>query len=225
MYKLVQVGYTSNMNDFVEILKSTFETGEPILTEDILATFPHVARSTTFNRIKVTVEVGTLAQFSRGVYYIPERTTLFGKEVELPLDADKVIKRKYLEQNGYPIGFISGQALENRCGVNIQVPGVLEITTNAETNRSRKIGAIGGYREVILKRPRIPITQENAAALEAIELISNVDTSTLDNGELNAFRAKIAAVPKAKLLACLTAYPKRVMSKYLEGASRGLIPT
>ena len=212
------------MNDFIKILKRTFGIGEPILTEDILATFPHVARSTTFNRIKVTVEAGTLAQFSRGVYYIPERTTLFGKEVALPLDADKVIKRKYLEQNGCPIGFISGQALENRSGVNVQVPGVLEIITNAETNRSRKIGAIGGYREVVLKCPRIPVTPENITALEAIELISSVNTSTLDNDELNAFRAKIAAVPKAKLLACLTAYPKKVMSKYLEGASRGLIP-
>ena len=212
------------MNNFIEILKDTFGTGEPILTEDILATFPNVARSTTFNRIKIAVEAGSLAQFSRGVYYIPEHTTLFGKEVALPLDADKVIKRKYLEQNGCSIGFISGQALENRCGIDMQVPSVLEIVTNAETNRSRKIGAIGGYREVVLKCPRIPVTQENITALEAIELISNVDTSTLDNDELDAFRSKIAAAPKAKLLACLTAYPKKVMSKYLEGASRGLIP-
>lgn len=212
------------MNIFTDILNETFAKGEPIFTEDILATFPNVARSTTFNRIKNAVELGILIKFSRGVYYLPKRTMLFGKEIEIPLDVDKVLKRKYLEQNGCPIGFIGGQTLANRCGVSTQVPGVLEIITNTETNRIRKIGSVGGYREVILKCPRIPIKEENVGALEAIELISYVDAKTLDNDELKAFQAKIAEVPTTKLLACLTAYPKKVMAKYLEEASCGIIP-
>ncbi|WP_165173574.1 hypothetical protein [Adlercreutzia sp. ZJ242] len=108
-----------------------------------------------FGWLKAAVAEGTLARFSRGVYYVPERAEVLGRAVEAPLDPEKVIARKYLVAGGEAAGFVSGLALQNHSRVSNQVPAVLEVTTNAETNRSRRIRPFGGYREIVLKKPRV----------------------------------------------------------------------
>ena len=212
------------MSRFVDILQERFGAGEPILTEDVLAAFPESSRATVFNRLKASMLSGEVRQYMRGVYYIPEKTWVLGREIDVPLDPEKVIRRKYLEDDGETVGFVSGLALENRAGVSNQVPGVLEITTNNETNRMRRIVPFGGYREIILRRPRIPVTSENVATLEAIDLIGNVDVSSLDGEERSAFKEKVSAADAKRLLEALSAYPKKTITQYLKGVSLGLIP-
>ena len=206
------------MKSFANILKERFGAGQPTLTENVLAAFSDEPRSTVFYRLTVETESGRLAKFDRGVYYVPERVELFGRTVDVPLDPERVIARKYLEQDGEVIGFVSGLALENRSRVSNQVPAVLEITTNAETNRRRRIRPFGGYREVVLKKPRVPVTTDNVDVLEAIDLVENVDVASLDESELEAFRRKVAKADWSKAVECLSAYPKKTVMKYLKKA-------
>ena len=203
------------MSDFAGILEGRYGAGEPILSEDALAAFPDQARSTVFGWLKAAVAEGSLARFSRGVYYVPERAEVLGRAVEVPLDPEKVIARKYLVPGGEVSGFVSGLALQNRARVSDQVPAVLEVTTNAETNRSRRIRPFGGYREIVLRRPRVPVTAGNVAALEAIDLVDGADLASLDAAERDALRRKVDAADRATLLECLAAYPKRTVLKLL----------
>ena len=203
------------MSEFADILAERFGAGEPILTEDVLSAFPDDARSTVFYRLSAALAAGEVARFSRGVYYVPETVEVLGRRTSLPLDPEKVISRKYLVRDGIPIGFVSGLALENRSGVSNQVPAVLEITTNAETNRRRRVAPFGGYREIVLKRPRVPVTQDNVRTLEAIDLVENVDVPSLNADELAAFRAKVGAADRATMVGCLASYPKRTVLKCL----------
>jgi hypothetical protein len=212
------------MSSFADILEERFGAGQPILTEDVLAAFPDEPRSTVFYRLKAEVESGGLARFDRGVYYVPERAELFGRTVDVPLDPERVIARKYLERDGEVIGFVSGLALENRSRVSNQVPAVLEITTNAETNRRRRVRPFGGYREVVLKRPRVPVTAGNVDALEAIDLVENVDVASLDESELDAYRSKVAKADWATVVECLSAYPKKTVMKYLKEVAPAYVP-
>ena len=212
------------MSIFADILEERFGAGQPILTEDVLAALPDEPRSTVFYRLKTEVESGGLARFDRGVYYVPERAELFGRTVDVPLDPERVIARKYLERDGEVIGFVSGLALENRSRVSNQVPAVLEITTNAETNRRRRVRPFGGYREVVLKRPRVPVTAGNVDALEAIDLVENVDVASLDESELDAYRSKVAKADWATVVECLSAYPKKTVMKYLKEVAPAYVP-
>lgn len=212
------------MSEFTDILKGRFGSGEPILTEDVLRTFPEDARSTVFYRLNAALTAGEVKRYSRGVYYVPEKAEVLGREVAVPLDPEKVITRKYLVRDGETIGFVSGRALENRSRVSNQVPAVLEITTNAETNRRRRIAPFGGYREIILKRPRVPVTTENVGALEAIDLVENADVPSLDTEELSAFKAKVGKADRATLIECLAAYPKKTVLKCLSEMEQAYVP-
>ena len=212
------------MSSFSDILEERFGAGQPILTEDVLAAFPDEPRSTVFYRLNAELGSGSLAKFDRGVYYVPEKAELFGRTMDVPLDPERVIARKYLERDGEVIGFVSGLALENRSRVSNQVPAVLEITTNAETNRRRRVRPFGGYREVVLKKPRVPVTSGNVAALEAIDLVENVDVGSLDESELDAFRRKVAKADWATVVECLSAYPKKTVVKFLKEVGPAYVP-
>lgn len=212
------------MSEFTNILKGRFGASEPILTEDILEAFPDDARSTVFYRLNAALSAGEVERFSRGVYYVPETAEVLGREVAVPLDPEKVITRKYLVRDGETIGFISGRALENRSRVSNQVPAVLEITTNAETNRRRRVAPFGGYREIVLKRPRVPVTSDNVGTLEAIDLVENADVPSLDAEELSAFKAKVGKADWATLIECLAAYPKKTVLKCLSEMEPAYVP-
>lgn len=212
------------MASLINILEERFGAGQPILTEDVFAVFPSEPRSTVFYRLNAELESGNLARFDRGVYYIPEKAELFGRIVDVPLDPELVIARKYLKRDGEVIGFVSGLALENRSRVSNQVPAVLEITTNAETNRRRRVHPFGGYREVVLKKPRVPVTTDNVNTLEAIDLVENVDVNSLDESELDAFRRKVATADWATMVECLAAYPKKTVMKCLKEVEPAYVP-
>ena len=89
-------------------------------------------------------EDGTIVRFTQGVYYLPTETE-FGRS---SISIHQILNRKYLNDNDEIFGVYSGLILQNMFGVTTQVPNVLEIVTNKETTRCRKIMIKG--REFIL---------------------------------------------------------------------------
>ncbi|MEG0621138.1 MAG: hypothetical protein RR477_08425, partial [Raoultibacter sp.] len=114
------------MENFINILSKSFEANTPIFMEDILDAFPGLSRQTLYRWINNELGKGALARFGRGIYYIPTKTR-FGNSI---LDPDKVIEKRWIEENGAIIGYVSGANLANRTGISEQVPATLEITTN-----------------------------------------------------------------------------------------------
>lgn len=92
------------MDDFANILSDRFGTNEPILVEDIRALFPDRSRQTIYRWLNAALDDGSLTKFDRGVYYIP-RKTRFGQSRLLP---DQVVNRKWIDDDGEVIGYVSG---------------------------------------------------------------------------------------------------------------------
>lgn len=158
------------MKEFEDILLERFGEGRPILVGDILSLFPDVSRVTVYQRINSAISKGSLERYGRGVYCIP-RQGLFGK---VPLSAESVIERKFIACGDEVFGYYSGLALENRAGLSEQVPAVLEITTNASSKGVRSLGPAGGWKDVVIRKPRFEVTAENVDVLKFLDAVSAI---------------------------------------------------
>ncbi len=206
----------------VDELEKRYGRGVPIFTQEILKVLEGTSRSRAYEVIQLAVMCGALKQFDRGVYYLAVHSEFWDEDI--PLSPELVIEKKYLRDEDEVFGFRSGLVLQNRTHVSNQVPGTLEITTNRETNRLRHIKPFGGWRDIILKKPRVPITSKNVGALETIDLIETCCYEALNDFELSSLRKKYAETDRCLMFKCLSAYPKKVMQKYLEGVSNGYLP-
>lgn len=210
------------MSTVAEILVDKVGAGKPILTEEALEALSGYARSTAFELLKTSVEEGSIARFGRGVYYIPKR----GKYLDapLPLDPDAVLDKKYITDGTEVYGFRSGLALQNDTGVSNQVPAVLEITTNRETNRLRKIEPIGGYREIILRKPRVPIDASNVESLKLLDVLSRIDPSSLNREEKGALMRMAGKADRGQVVERIRSFPKKTAVSLLESGALDAIP-
>ena len=162
---------------FINKLKERFDINQPIFSEDILNIYSSYSRAYVFRMIKKAENDGKLIKFSTGVYYLP-RKTFFGIST---ITADEVINRRYLRWDNNVYGIYSGLSLLNFFFVTTQVPNVIEIVTNNETTRCRKISLDG--RTFILRRSRFEINNENVNAYMILQLFSEIGKSEQINKE------------------------------------------
>ena len=160
----------------MEKIKDAFPFNVPIFTEDFLKLFSQYSRTYVFQMIQKAVESRELAQFSRGVYFLP-RKTFYGFST---ITADSVIERRFLEWDNDVFGIYSGLKLQNLFSVSTQVPNVIEVVTNKETMRCRKITIDG--RDFILRQSRVPINPMNVNAYMVLQLFSDLRPDTVLNG-------------------------------------------
>lgn len=140
---------------FIERLKSKFEAGDPIFTEDILSLFPEFSRVYIFRLIKKAENNGELVKFYRGVYCIPKKT-FFGYST---LSSSLVANSKYISNGESIYGIYSGLSLLNQFAISSQIPNVVEIITNNETTRKRVVEIDG--MKFIIRKSRFEITKDN----------------------------------------------------------------
>lgn len=206
------------MKDLANILESKFGRNVPILLNEIMALFPDITEDGVYRRIRKAIAEGTLVKRERGVYYIPTRTRL-GLSI---ISEEEVLAKRYIKSGEVVYGYVTGLALENKAGVSQQVPGTLEIVTNNETMRSRKLGRKGGWREVILRKPRVPVTKENVVVLEALDLITITPLDSLESYELHNLKKKLESVPRKILVEYLEYYPAKTAKKLIESERYGV---
>ena len=117
------------------------------------------------NRLK---NEGIVKNAYKGVYYKPTKS-IFG---DVPLDIDKLIKLKYIEDKGDNIkGYLTGAKLFNRLGLTTLVPNVTEIVTN-ECKYHKQYDT---NLRVYITKPKIKITNENYKYLQFIDVLENKD--------------------------------------------------
>lgn len=207
------------MNDLMNIAEQRFGPNKPIFLQEMLQLSIGVSERTTYRQIDEAIRKGRLAKAQRGIYYIPTQTR-FGPST---LSDASIIKKKYVSDGDDIYGYVSGLMLENRLGLSEQVPGTLEIVTNKETNRSRRIPPLGGYREVVLRKPRVPVTADNVSALEILDLLMSVSLSSLDERALSALKQAAGKVDRKKLLKCAQFYPAKASKAITESEAIGVL--
>ena len=200
------------MKEFNDILIQNFTEGSPIFAEEIVSLFPNKTRVAVYQNIEKAISSGFLARYDRGVYYIP-KSGRFGK---VPLSAQAVVERKYITDGKKVFGYYSGQTLENKAGLSEQVPAVLEITTNASSKRVRSLGAFGGWKDVVIRKPRCKVTSDNVDALRFLDAVTALPLANLNEAELVNLKSLANAAGRDKAFAYASFYPAKTSKKLIE---------
>lgn len=161
------------MESMADILKDRYGENEPIFADEVLSAFEGLPKRTVYYRLGKAVEEGSLAKAGRRVYYVPTETIL-GPSVLLPM---KVIEKEYLSCGDDVYGYWSGLMLENQMGLTAQNPSVLEIVTNRATKRVRNLGPAAGYKDVVIRQPRVKVTKDNVEVLMLLDLVTSSSLS------------------------------------------------
>ena len=130
--------------------------------------FQEYSRAQVFRYINKAKENKEIVQFAKGVYYIPN-ITFWGDLSTITVDS--VIEKKYLRNSNQIYGIIGGIKLLNNFSITTQMASVIEVITNNETTRCRKI-VING-RKFILKKSRCEINKNNYAAYTILQLFND----------------------------------------------------
>lgn len=173
------IKYKEIVEEYIDRLKEN----EPIFIEDISDYICEVDKKNDIIKIKKNVNVimnrlnneKKIKTFYKGIYYKPQKN-IFG---EMPLDKDKVIRKKYLEdKKGNIKGYISGAKLFNKLGLTTQVPNITEIVTNEATGinkyNNKKLN-------VIIKAPKVKLNNQNYLYLQLIEIIANKEKINIES--------------------------------------------
>ena len=121
--------------ELMKKLKAKYGTNEPIFFEEISETAGNYTRGRVYQLIKPALESGDLVRSEHNCYYIPTQTP-FGKSL---LNPRKVIEKKYISNNGEIFGYYTGLTLLNSFGITTQMPNILEVYTNNEATKARRV--------------------------------------------------------------------------------------
>ena len=154
------------------------QPGEPIFTRaiaDHLAGELMVPMREIRNLVAVNVsrlvDEGALVRFCSGIVYRPEKSA-FG---DLPMDPAILVARLYIGEGREVRGYVTGAAFLHAIGLSTWMPAETEVATNANV-RDRKAKLLG----VRLVKPRTAVTADNAAYLQVLDAIRDLDRLPVD---------------------------------------------
>ena len=188
----------------------TFGFNEPIFISDI--DFNGYSRIWISKELARLCEDGKVIRYEKGLYYVPQNT-VFGKS---SLNPNKVIKRKYLTEKGENIGFLTGTAALQQIGLSTQIPNIIEIQTNNESSKLRRVKV--GSQEVILRKPKIKINNENINVLRLFDIMNNTPANLLDTEKREVLKKWIneSGITREQITKFSPASPDKAMRNLIE---------
>lgn len=153
----------------ISTLKQIYGTNEPIFFDEIAKAGTNYTRARIYQLINSALDNGTLARFGYDCYYIPTQTP-FGQSL---LNPRRVIEKKYIQNKGEIYGYYTGLMLLNMFGISTQIPNIIEIYTNNEATKARRINI--SNQTVIVKKARTKIDKSNYRAMMILELFNIMD--------------------------------------------------
>ena len=183
---------------------------EPIFTQEIA--YKEYSKPWLYKELHRLCDEGALIRYDKGVYYIPKQTAL-GPSL---LDPRKVIRKRYVQAGNTAVGYYSGNTLLNFLELSTQMPNSIEIYTNNEKSKVREIKI--GNQNVVLRRARTPVTNENAAVLQFLELMNFTDAAfyNRDRRAIVDRFIKEKGITRDKVTAYAPVFPDRVMRNLIE---------
>lgn len=171
--------------------------------------------STLRVQIKKMTDAGMLKRFDTGIYFIPKKTIFKSGST---ISAMQVIEKKYLKNKDKVCGYLSGYMLVNMVGLTTQVPVVYEVVSNNATTDYRKI--MINKTRVIVRRPKVPVTNENVRILQFLDLIKDIDVYSEEEG--NSLKKRMLEIMKklditfSALEPYLSFYPEKIYKNMYE---------
>ena len=151
----------------LEYLKSKYKVNQPIFITDI--NFP-ISEENLLQMLKELCEKDQIKEYDAGIYYIEGESRLKGG---VSLSASEVARCKYIEVDNIVKGYYSGYTFANQLGLTTQVPFTIEIVSNVTNSVYEEVRLKN--QKIILRKPRIPVTNENSRVLQLLDLLINMD--------------------------------------------------
>ena len=168
--------------EFIDYLKDNYGYDEPIFSNELTKELKQFNPNTIRQHLKKLVDTEKIYRFKNGIYFIPNPNSPLKKK---SLSVNKVINKKYIYDGEKVIGYITGLSFANSLQLTTQNPGVVEIVTNNETNRVRKV--VFNKRTVELRKPRVKVTNSNYKLLQVLDLLNNFEKLSFKSvDEVNA---------------------------------------
>lgn len=187
----------------LQILKMQYGCDTPILIDDVK--IDGYSYDTIRKMFSIYVRNKEIKRFSQGVYYFPSMTELG----ESTLSLTDVLEKKYIDRCNETIGYYAGSTLLNKLGISTQVPNVKEITTNNEKTKKRTIKV--NDRDIILRRPLVEVTNQNAPYLEFLDVFRYASKEMIyENKDKILKVAEEKNIRKIAIDYYLSYYPKTV---------------
>jgi len=121
-----------------------------------------VTKQKTVNKVLENLtKAGKIRRLSKGRYY-KTRTTEFG---ELLPDSYQIVK-DLLEENGKPIGYITGYQIFNELGLTTQISAILQIGTIKDKKSTKR-----SYYRIKFVKQWNTITKENIPLLQLLDCL------------------------------------------------------
>lgn len=173
-----------SMNYYNAVLEYINNLGKGIpffideIEEYIIENSQYTNKEKVYNNVKATLnrmnKDGMLETAYNGVYYMPIEN-IFGK---MSIGNSDIIKYKYIkDKKGNIKGYITGAKLFNEAHLTTQVPNVIDIATNECKNYNKYNNT---NLNVIIRKPKIKIDNDNYKYLQFFDLIENKDNIKIE---------------------------------------------
>lgn len=156
------------MEMLYQYILDNYKQNEPIFLADLQ--IEGLSNVNLRQQIKKLVDTGKLKRFDKGIYFLPKKTIFKSGSQIAP---ESVLEYKYLRDKSKRCGYISGLMFFNQMGLTTQVPMLYEVVTNKATNEYRETSLAKS--KVILRRPKVTITEDNYKVLQFLDLLKDVD--------------------------------------------------
>ncbi|MCD8118882.1 MAG: hypothetical protein LUE29_05275 [Lachnospiraceae bacterium] len=154
--------------ELYDYLLKTYGVNEPIFISNIQ--YKGMTMNYIRQQVKKLTDQGLLKRYDTGIYFIPTKTIFKSGST---LSREKVIEQKYLTENGTRCGYIGALTFANQLGLTTQLSAKCEIVTNKATSDYREVKLAAST--VILKKPRVTVTEDNYRELQLLDLIKDID--------------------------------------------------
>ena len=142
---------------------------EPIFTDEVkekLSMNPNTFRQ----QFKRLADKGLIEKVQNGLYFIPKKEPSFGSPT---LNVERIIQRKFIKPQNNIIGYITGTNFANKLNLTSQTAAMATVVTNHTSSVQREVTFYKN--KVIIKKPRVRITNENYRLLQVLDLLNEYD--------------------------------------------------
>lgn len=196
-----------------EFLLHNYTQGEPIFLSDIK--LDGMSEVNLRQQFKVLTDSGKLVRYENGIYYIPKKSRLKGGGAPA---ADTVAYYKYISRGKGMEGYYSGYTFANQLGLSAQVPYKVEIVSNNIAAKRREVSI--GKRTYIVRKARIPVTEDNYRVLQLLDLLKNLEVYTEQDQSCTAERlaeyVRRSKIKRANVDQYISDYPDAVFRHFYE---------
>lgn len=196
-----------------DYILENYKEAEPIFFSDLER--GDISKAALSQQLKILCKKGFLEKYDTGIYYRPKKSLL---KSSIGPNADMVARYRFISKGKNVDGFYAGNSFANQLGISTQVPRVVEIVSNNTNSSAREI--LIGNRPFYVKKPVVPITEENVYVLQILELLKNLDAyldgSYQDAKEKIAEYMKLHGITRKDIDRYIRNYPGTVFRYYYE---------